>query len=218
LEDVDVVDTAEKLAAAITGNTGQICCTATRWILHKNIAEDFKGAVIAALAKTRIGPGLDRETTMGPLVSQTQQNRVRGYFEKGCSAGAKVILDCKQPLEEGYFMSPWLLEGSADNLCFQEEIFGPAAFITTFSEEKEALDQIHSVDYGLANSVWSADLHRANRLARLMEVGNSWINAHNVFAYGLPYGGVNRSGMGGGVNSPDAFYDYLRNQTIARPL
>jgi acyl-CoA reductase-like NAD-dependent aldehyde dehydrogenase len=217
-DDVDVAGTAEKLAGAITGNTGQICCTATRWIIHENVAKSFKDAVVAVLKKTKIGPGLDRETTMGPLVSQAQLDRVAGYFEKGKAGGANIVLDCKKVGTGGFFLTPWLLEGKPDNVCFREEIFGPTAFITTFREEQEALDMIHSVDYGLANSVWSADLTRANRIAQNMVVGNSWINAHNVFAYGLPYGGVNRSGMGGGVNYPGTFNDYLREQTIARPL
>ena len=77
---------------------------------------------------------------------------------------------------------------------------------------------MNSLSYGLANSVWSADFARANRVAEKMVAGNNWINAHNVFAYGLPYGGVNSSGLGGGVNSPATFYDYLRESTIARPL
>ena len=77
---------------------------------------------------------------------------------------------------------------------------------------------MNQIAYGLANSVWGGDLKRVNRVAEQIVAGNSWINAHNVFAYGLPYGGVNLSGVGGGVNSPDTFYDYLRPQTIARLL
>lgn len=217
-DDVDIQDTAQKLAAAITGNTGQICCTATRWIVQKDIVAPFKQAVIEALSKTKVGPGMDRTSTMGPLVNAAQQQRVENYFQRGREAGAEVVLECKRPFEKGFFVSPWLLEGNADNPCFRDEIFGPTAFITPFEREQEAIDLIHTVDYGLANSVWSANLQRAARFARAMEVGNSWINAHNIFAYGLPYGGVNRSGMGGGVNAPDTFYDYLRSQTIARPL
>ena len=87
-----------------------------------------------------------------------------------------------------------------------------------FKEEGSAIAKVNELAYGLANSVWSADLARANRVAERLVAGNNWINAHNLFAYGLPYGGVNISGMGGGVNSPETFYDYLRAQTIARPL
>ena len=100
----------------------------------------------------------------------------------------------------------------------QEEIFGPVAFIVKFREEDEAIELVNSLEYGLANSVFSQDLERCGRVAEQMIAGNSWINAHNVFAYGLPYGGINMSGVGGGVNSPETFYDYLQDRTIARPL
>ena len=111
-----------------------------------------------------------------------------------------------------------MLEGADDNVCCREEIFGPCAYLLRFKEEEAVVAQVNQLAYGLANSVWSADLKRANRVAERMVAGNSWINAHNVFAYGLPYGGVNLSGTGGGVNSPETFHDYLRSQTIARPL
>jgi aldehyde dehydrogenase (NAD+) len=90
--------------------------------------------------------------------------------------------------------------------------------VSTFRDEADVIARVNTLSYGLANSVWSADLGRANRVAERLVAGNSWINAHNVFAYGLPYGGVNLSGLGGGVNGPGAFYDYMRNLTVARPL
>jgi len=221
-DDVDLDAAATQLAGAITFNTGQVCCTATRWIVHDGVYDDFVGKVSDVLVKTKIGPSLDRETEMGPLVSDSHQQRVLSYFDKGKSEGATVVLDGGQTqiagYEKGYYVSPYLLAGDPGNVCFREEIFGPAAYLTKFSEEAEAVEQVNSLHYGLANSVWSQDLARANRVAEKMVAGNSWINAHNVFAYGLPYAGINLSGMGGGVNCPKAFYDYLRDQTIARPL
>jgi aldehyde dehydrogenase (NAD+) len=70
----------------------------------------------------------------------------------------------------------------------------------------------------LANSVWTSDLGRANRVAEAMVAGNSWINAHNVFPFGVPYGGVNKSGMGGGVLSIQTLFDYWRSLSVVRPL
>ena len=221
-DDVDVADTATKLAGAITLNTGQVCCTATRWMIHERIFDSFAHSVSAALKQTKIGPGPDRETQMGPLVSEVQRQRVLGYLERGKREGATVILEggslAPKESPNGFFVQPALLAGADDNIFCREEVFGPCAYLVKFKDEDMVVGQVNQLAYGLANSVWTADLKRANRVAERLVAGNSWINAHNVFAYGLPYGGVNLSGIGGGVNSPETFNDYLRSQTIARPL
>ena len=221
-DDVDVSDTARKLAGAITGNTGQVCCTATRWMVHEDVVDQLVAEAKDVLAEVTIGAGSDPATTMGPLVSEGQRRRVLGYIDKGIATGATALVEggAFRPAghEEGYFVSPALLTGKPDNVCPREEIFGPVAYVIPFREENEVVQTVNSSHYGLANSVWSADLNRAERVAERLVAGNSWINAHNVFAYGLPYGGVNLSGYGGGVNSPETFMDYLRPQTIARPL
>ncbi|MDQ8194550.1 aldehyde dehydrogenase family protein [Coraliomargarita sp. SDUM461004] len=220
--DADLAAAAEGLAAAITLNTGQVCCTATRWFVHASVQDQFTELVSAALQKTNIGSSLDEATQMGPLVSKTQLDRVTNYYQKGLAEGATAVLELEvnsdASTNSGYFLKPHLLTGDEDNICYKEEIFGPTAYIVPFDNEADAVERINRLSYGLANSVWSTDLERANQLAGKLVAGNSWINAHNVFAYGLPYGGVNLSGLGGGVNSPETFYGYLRNQTIARPL
>jgi aldehyde dehydrogenase (NAD+) len=221
-DDVDVEATAQKLAGAITLNTGQVCCTATRWLVQENIYDHFVDRVSAALRQTKIGPGPDQATQMGPVVSEIQRQRILHYVETGVKQGAELVLAggtvSPSGAEHGYYVQPSLLAGSPDNICCREEIFGPSAYLLKFKDEAAGIGLVNQLAYGLANSVWSRDLKRASRVAEQMIAGNSWINAHNVFAYGLPYGGVNLSGMGGGVNSPDTFNDYLRSQTIARPL
>jgi hypothetical protein len=117
----------------------------------------------------------------------------------------------------GYYVKPALLTGTADNVCCREEIFGPVAYLLRFRTEQEAIQLVNRSTYGLANSVWTRHLDRANRVAEALVAGNSWINAHNLFPHGVPYGGCNLSGMGGGVLSPETYLDYLRGQSIVRP-
>ena len=220
-DDVDVAATANKLAGAITLNTGQVCCTATRWLVHERVFDEFVEEVSQDLSATVIGPGFDSRSTMGPLVSDVQRRRVLGYLERGTNEGASFLLEggavSVQGHEGGYYVSPALLTGPSDNVCAREEIFGPVAYVIAFRDEAGVIETVNLSRYGLANSVWSNDLVRARRVAERLVAGTTWVNAHNLFAYGLPYGGVNLSGWGGGVNAVDTYYDYLRKQVVARP-
>jgi aldehyde dehydrogenase (NAD+) len=90
--------------------------------------------------------------------------------------------------------------------------------LTPFHDEAEAIQLANATDYGLANSVWTTDLNRAARVAEAMVAGNSWINAHNLFPHGVPYAGVGKSGMGGGVLSVQTLFDYWRSLSVVRPL
>src|SRR3954468_3852988 len=221
-DDIDVDATAKALSGAITLNSGQVCCTATRWVVHEKIFDKLVGKAAEVLSGVQIGHGGDPATTMGPVVSEKQRQRVLGYLDKGEKAGAKFLLRggiaTVKGHENGYYVKPALLTGPAENVCAREEIFGPVAYVIPFREESEAVDLVNRSSYGLANSVWSQNLDRANRVAELMVAGNSWINAHNLFPHGVPYAGCNLSGMGGGVLGPDTLLDYLRCQSIVRPV
>lgn len=221
-DDAPVEMTADALVQAVTLNAGQVCCTATRWLVHDRVYDEFVSRAKARMEQLRIGYWSDPSTEMGPLVSPKQVSRVLGYLEKGCREGAEAVLAggrAEVPgREQGCFVRPAILAGSPDNVACREEIFGPVPFILRFKSEAEALDLVNRSPYGLANSVWSQDLQRAERVAEALVAGNSWINGHNIFVHGVPYAGVNLSGMGGGVLGRDTLFDYMRPQSVVRPL
>ncbi len=220
-DDVDVEDTATKLVGAITFHSGQVCCDATRWLVHSKIYDAFVAACKTKMESIRVGHPLDPDSEMGPVVNAKQRSRVLGYLDQGRAGGADCVCGGGPATVDGYsgnYIAPALLAGDLDNVAAREEIFGPVAFIAKFDNETQAIAMANDTDYGLANSVWTKDSARAARVAEGMVAGNSWINAHNVFAQGVPYGGVNKSGMGGGVLSPETLMDYYRSTSVVRPL
>jgi aldehyde dehydrogenase (NAD+) len=220
-DDVDVSRTVEALAGAITFHAGQVCCDATRWFIHRSIYEPFVEASTKRLGQVKVGYPFDPGTQMGPVVSEKQRQRVLGYLQRGREEGAQVLLEGGPAAVsgyEGFYVKPALLAGSLDNVAAREEIFGPVAYLSPFDDEGEVIGMVNRTDYGLANSVWTNDMTRAQRVAESMVAGNSWINAHNLFPHGVPYAGVNKSGMGGGVLSAETLFDYWRNLSVVRPL
>jgi aldehyde dehydrogenase (NAD+) len=220
-DDVDVEQTADKLVQAITFHTGQVCCDATRWLVHRPIYERFVAACVQRLRQVEIGYQLDERTQMGPVVSEKQRRRVLGYLKRGVDEGAELLLaggEANVGGRDGFYVKPALLAGSLDNAAAREEIFGPVAFLTQFDDEEQAVGMANDTDYGLANSVWTSQLDRAYRVAEAMRAGSSWINAHNLFPHGVPYAGINKSGMGGGVLSVETLLDYWRSLSVVRPL
>ncbi|HUU42757.1 MAG TPA: aldehyde dehydrogenase family protein, partial [Planctomycetota bacterium] len=134
-DDADWKLAASNLVDAVTLNTGQVCCTATRWVLHEKIAKRFVDAAKKKMKGLKIGHGLDADTQMGPAVSEKQRQRILGYLNRGQGEGARALLAGGKALVRGcpggFYVKPALLGGGPDNVCAREEIFGPVAYVMT---------------------------------------------------------------------------------------
>jgi betaine-aldehyde dehydrogenase len=210
--DADLERCAAAAIGAVFGNAGQDCCARSRLLVHEQVVDDFTAALVRAMAQIVVGDPLDEDTTMGPLISEAHRERVLEYVEGALEQGASVLyggaaLELDTPLF-GAYMQPTLLGGVESSMrAAQEEIFGPVAMIIPFSDEDEAVALANDVDYGLAGSIWTADLGRALRVMRRVRAGALSVNSNQALHLEAPFGGVGRSGLGRelGIQALDAY-------------
>lgn len=195
-DDVDIESAAENIVGAALYNAGQECMAATRLIIAESVAERFLRAVVDNLKKVRVGDPTDPKTTLGPLISAAQRDRVEKLVANRPNS-ATVVHGGARPDLPGYFFEPTLITGlSQDDDLIQQEIFGPVMTAQTFTDEDEAIALANGVQFGLAGSVWTRDVGRGLRVVNALNYGNVWINNHLVVAPDLPIGGLNQSGYG----------------------
>ena len=180
------------------GNSGQVCSSSSRLLLHKSIREPFLERLAAHAAKLTVGPGLD-DRDLGPLVSDEQYRKVTGYLAKGQKEGARLRFGGGRPkdLNRGYFVAPTIFDQvSPDHAIAREEIFGPVAVAIDFETEEEALGIANGLGYGLTSGVYSQDISRCLRLAQRLDSGSVWINGWFIGGVQAPTGGIKESGIG----------------------
>jgi len=195
--DVDIDSAVAGSASAIFFNHGQCCCAGSRLYVENDIFDKVVEGVSARAEKIRVGPGMDKSTDMGPLVSEEQLNRVCGYLESGFSEGAKAVVGGKRQGEKGYFVKPTVLVNTNDNMkVVQEEIFGPVVTAIPFKNTDELVAKANNTVYGLAAGIWTRDIQKAHRIASQLRAGTVWINCYNIFDAALPFGGYKQSGWG----------------------
>jgi phenylacetaldehyde dehydrogenase len=196
-KDADLETAIPGAASAIFFNQGQTCCAGSRLYVEKPVYDQVIEGVAARARKIKVGSGLDPATSMGPLVSEEQLNRVCGYLEAGISEGAKAATGGHKAGDRGYFVEPIVLVDTKESMkVVREEIFGPVVTAMPFTDPEEIIPRANGGEYGLAAGVWTRDINKAHRMAEHLRAGTVWINCYNVFDAALPFGGYKQSGWG----------------------
>jgi acyl-CoA reductase-like NAD-dependent aldehyde dehydrogenase len=199
LDDADIQRAVQQGVMDCYLNSGQTCSALTRMLVPRSRlaeAEAIAGAVAQAIP---MGDPLQEGNVLGPLVSEAQRERVRGYIQRGMDEGAKLVTGGVEPpdgLERGYYVRPTVFsEVTPEMTIAQEEIFGPVLSIIPYDDEDEAVEIANDTIYGLAGGVWSSDPERAKRVARRIRTGQVAINGA-TFNPMAPFGGFKQSGHG----------------------
>ncbi len=217
-DDANMEAALEGTHGAVFFNQGQCCIAGARVFVHEKVRDEFAERLAERAGSIRLGSGLDPETTMGPLVSDEQRQRVNGYIESGRSEGARILSGGEPPtgegLADGYFVSPTVFVDVEPGMkIMREEIFGPVAMVGTFSDEDEAIALANDTRFGLAAGIYTSDVGRAHRVAAQVQAGTVWVNTYGMFDAAIPYGGFKLSGFGKELGR-EALDLYLQTKTV----
>jgi acyl-CoA reductase-like NAD-dependent aldehyde dehydrogenase len=194
-EDGDWETAADAAKLHAYSHAGQSCISIQRIILHESIADDFTERLVKNVESLVVGDPMSEETDVGPLISEDDRDRVKEWVDESVSSGAELLTG-GELVDEGRCLAPTVLRGpKAGDKVWREEIFGPVAVITTYSDWDDALAQANDAHYGLHAGVFTRDIGRALEAGRTLEFGGVLINEVPTFRTDqMPYGGVKDSG------------------------
>ena len=197
--DADLTRAVSGAFFGIFFNQGQVCSAGSRLFVQKKVYDEALDELLKTVKETRIGPGIDPVTQMGPLVSKAQQERVLGYITLGNKEGARMLSGGGRPagLEGGYFVEPTVFADVDGRMTIaREEIFGPVLSAIPFDDEDDLVAKANSTIYGLVAGVWTSDVARAHRVAHALKAGTVYVNCYHIVDPVTPWGGYKQSGWG----------------------
>ncbi|SPM35766.1 Acyl-CoA reductase or other NAD-dependent aldehyde dehydrogenase [Mycobacterium rhizamassiliense] len=214
LDDADFGKTVAGLKSASLMNNGQACVAQTRILVSEKRHDEFVDALAGMMSELNVGDPTDENTDIGPMFAKRHQHQVQEYIRSGQSEGARIVLGGVNTTEErGWYVRPTLfVDATNDMRIAREEIFGPVLTVLRYRDEEDALRIANETDYGLAGSVWTADIAHGLEVAARVRAGTYGINMYTL-DIGSPFGGFKHSGIGREFG-PEGLDEYVELQTV----
>ncbi|WP_323121250.1 aldehyde dehydrogenase family protein [Burkholderia alba] len=198
LEDVDVAQALDGVAAGAFFNQGQVCAAASRIYVHRSRYRQLADGLAGIASAMRLGPGLDAAAQINPLVSAHHRDKVLQHIERARRDGIAFLAGGARADDlPGYFVKPAVLaDAPPDSAIVRDEVFGPVVVVQPFDDVEQAIRAANASPYGLAASLWSNDLKAVMDLVPRIEAGTVWVNCHIPLDPAMPFGGYKQSGIG----------------------
>lgn len=215
LEDADIEEAIEGSFNGTMYNHGQNCSACTRVFVHRKHYDRVVEALAERAGAVKVGPGMDPETEMGPLVSAKQQRTVLEYIEKGKDEGARLAAGGSKIDGKGFYVQPTIFADVEDHMVIaREEIFGPVMSVFAFDTVEEVIKRANDSDYGLAASVWTENIKTGHYVAGKLQAGTVWINDFGLELETMPFGGYKQSGIGREMGGEYGLANYTEVKSV----